>query len=301
MLQLGERRVLSVIARAFCRAYLKFFYWISVPIGILTILDSRLIHESYKMSTLKKLQLGYTMLQNTRRIPCGTPYKAHLAMAMKILETPPEVPGDIVECGTWKGASAANLSLVCRIVGRKLKIFDSFEGLPEGRPEDRQAPYYRKGDYAGTLEEVKSNITRYGAVECCEFVKGWFEDTLPKLNSPVLLAFLDVDLESSLDTCVRHIWRNLVEDGYIFTNECVGTDYVALFYSEKWWQKNFHRTPPGLIGAGTGLPLGDYYIGPYSERDDHPSQRASSGGYTKKNMSGCWTYYHDEIAQSGAG
>ncbi len=50
-------------------------------------------------------------------------------MALKLLETPPEVGGIVIECGTWKGASTSNLSLVCKIVGRRLKIYDSFQGL----------------------------------------------------------------------------------------------------------------------------------------------------------------------------
>jgi len=110
------------------------------------------------------------MFLNTVRIRTGTSYKTHLAMALKILETPPEVVGDVIECGTWKGGSAANLSLVCRIVGRRLKIFDSFEGLPAGESGDREAHHYRSGDYCGTLEEVRRNIRRYGAIESCEFL-----------------------------------------------------------------------------------------------------------------------------------
>ena len=273
------------------RLLMKAYLLLSVPISILFILNSKSIHKSYRMSLFRKLKLSFKMFLSNKRIPAGTSYKVHLAMALKILETPPDVPGDVIECGTWKGGSAANLSLVCRIAGRKLKVYDSFEGLPEGKPGDREAKYYKKGEYLGTLNEVKSNIRRYGAIECCEFVKGWFEDTLPKLDSSILLAFLDVDLEASLHTCVKYIWPNLVDQGFIFIDECVGTDYVALFYSEKWWQKYFNRTPPGLIGAGTGLPLGGYYIGPWSERNNHPLQSASSGGYTQKTMSGYWAYY----------
>ena len=129
----------------------------------------------------------------------------------KIFETPPEVKGDIVECGTWKGSSAANLSLVCRITGHKLKIYDSFQGLPESEPADRQGVFYNEGEYLDTLDKVKSNISRYGAIECCEFIKGWFNETLPRLDTPVLLASLDVDLEASLETCVRHLWPNLTD------------------------------------------------------------------------------------------
>jgi hypothetical protein len=215
-------------------------------------------------------------------------------MALKILETPPEIPGDIIECGTWKGGCATNLSLVCKIVGRKLKIYDSFEGLPAGKPSDREAKYYKKGDYCGSLEEVKTNLQRYGAIECCEFIQGWFNATLKRLNSPVLLAFLDVDLEASLETCVRYIWPNLVDKGYIFIDEALGVDYCAFFYSEKYWSKYFNRTPPGLIGAGTGLPLGDYYIGPWGQREANPLQHANAGAYTRKDMSGFWAYYPQE-------
>lgn len=273
------------------RFLLKAYYVLTVPLAILFILGSRAIHPAYRLSVLRKLVLGLRMFRNTVMIRTGTSYKSHLAMALKILETPPDVRGDIVECGTWKGGSAANLSLVCAVVGRKLRIYDSFEGLPPGSPEDREAKYYKAGDYCGTLEEVQANIRRYGAVECCEFIKGWFEATLPRLDAPVLLAFLDVDLEASLDCCVRHIWPHLVERGYIFIDEFFGLDYCALFYSERYWQTHFQRTPPGLIGAGTGLPLGEYYIGPFSEREQHPMQHANAGAYTRKDFSGVWTYY----------
>lgn len=273
------------------RFLVKAYYVLSVPISVLFILNSKRIHPSYRMSWMRRFRLGFRMFFNTLRIRTGTSYKSHLAMALKILETPPEVQGDIVECGTWKGGCAANLSLVCSIVGRRLKIYDSFEGLPEGEPGDREAGGYKKGDYCGPLEEVRANIKRYGAIDRCEFIKGWFEDTLPSLDSPVLLAFLDVDLEASLHSCVLHIWPHLVDQGYVFIDEFVGVDYCALFYSEKYGSKYFNRTPPGLIGAGTGLPLGEYYIGPWAEIDAHPMQHGNAGAYTRKDMSGYWAYY----------
>lgn len=276
------------------RFLMKVYYVLSVPISILFILNSGLIHPSYRMSAHRKLQLGFRMFFNTLRIRTGTSYKSHLAMALKILETPPEVPGVIMECGTWKGGSAANLSLVCRIVGRRLKIYDSFEGLPAGEPGDREAKHYSGGDYCGSLEEVKANVARYGSMECCDFIQGWFKDTLVHLDFPILLAFFDVDLEASLETCVRCVWPNLVERGYIFIDEVVGVDYCALFYSETYWSRYFKRTPPGLIGAGSGLPLGEYYIGPWSERDAHPMQHANAGAYTRKDMSGSWVYFPHE-------
>jgi O-methyltransferase len=275
------------------RLVLKLYYVITVPIAVFFILHSARIHPAYGMSWSRRYALGTRMFLNTIRVRTGTSYKSHLAMALKLLETPPDVPGDVVECGTWKGGSAVNLSLICQIVGRRLRIYDSFEGLPAGDPNDREARHYTKGEYCGTLAEVQSNIRRYGAIDRCDFIPGWFQDTLPAESSPVLLAFLDVDLEASLHTCVRYLWPRLVESGYIFIDEVVGVDYCALFYSERYWQQYFQRTPPGLIGAGTGLPLGEYYIGPWREREAHPMQHANAGAYTRKDMSGVWTYYPD--------
>jgi hypothetical protein len=281
-----RKKIFTVIKMAYAAA--------TFPIATLFILKSARIHPAYRFGFCRKIGLGWKMFRNKLRIQTGSSYKAHLAMSLKVLETPPETQGVIIECGTWKGGSAANLSLICRITQRKLIVFDSFEGLPEGDPRDREAKGYKRGDFCGQLDEVKENIRRFGAIECCEFKKGWFDDTLPNLNTPVLLAFLDVDLESSMHTCVKSIWPNLVEGGYLFTDECVSTDYVSLFYSEKWWRKYFDAVPPGLIGAGTGLPLGDYYIGPWSEIGDHPLQHASTGAYTRKGSSGHWTFYPDE-------
>ena len=271
---------------------IKYFHYIlQVPISTLFILNSKKIHPSYKLNFIKKIILGVQFFINTIFIKTYTSYKTHLVMALKIFETPPETEGFILECGTFKGGCAANLSLVAKMTNRKLLVYDSFEGLPEIIQADREGKNYNKGDFLGSLDEVQNNISKYGKIDTVEFVKGWFENTLPNLNNKILLAFIDVDLEASLDVCIKNIWPNLIEKGYVFMDEVVGTDYLALFYSERFWKDNFNRHPPGLIGAGTGLPLGEYYIGPYNERDDHPLQHPNSGAWTRKDFSGFWNYY----------
>ena len=123
---------------------------------------------------------------------------------------------------------------------------------------------------------------------------GWFHETLPHETSQVALAFLDVDLEDSLATCVKHLWPRLVRGGYLFTDEALSPSYTALFFSERWWKENLDTTPPGLIGGGTGLGLGTFYVGPVSEHDAHPLQYPARGAYTcKDEMTGLWTYYPD--------
>jgi len=272
------------------KVMIRLYGLITAPFAILAITTSTAIHPHYRMNVFRRIGLGVRMFVNCLFVRTATSFKAHLAMAIKLLETAPDVEGHVLECGTWKGGSAANLSLVCRIVGRKLRIYDSFQGLPEGEPGDREARHYRAGDYRGTLDEVRANIRRFGAIQVCEFVPGWFEHTLPSLEVPVVLAFVDVDLEASLHTCVRHIWPRLTERGYFFTDEAVGTDYAALFFSEWWWRQHFDRTPPGLVGAGSGLPLGDVFVGPFGEWPAHPLWMPNAVGYTQKCMSGVWSY-----------
>jgi O-methyltransferase len=268
------------------------YHALSTPVSAACLLSSTKIHPAYQMTAARKQWLAARMMMNNIRIQSGTIYKLHLAMALKLLEMPPEQQGDVIECGSWKGGSAANLSLICKIVGRKLRLFDSFQGLPPPKADDREGYLYNAGDYKGTLDEVKENIRRFGAIEVCEFVPGWFSETLPKLDTPVALAFLDVDLEDSLATCVRHIWPNLVDGGSLFTDECLNPAYIALFFSERWWRENLDSAPPGLIGGGTGLGLGTFYVGPFGERGAHPLQYPGTGAYTQKNaMTGLWTYY----------
>ena len=103
-------------------------------------------------------------------------------------------------------------------------------------------------------------------------------------------------MEMSLETCVRYIWPNLVEKGYIFIDEYVDLDYCSIFWSEKYWKMYFDRTPPGLIGSGVGLALGEYYIGPWKEKDDHPLQHPNAGAYTRKDFSGHWIHFPDPPA-----
>ncbi len=274
----------------------KFYFRNTVFISVFFILFQKKIHLAYKMNFFKKFALGYRMYRNTRKVITGTSYKAHLVMALKILQTPPDIQGDIVECGTYKGGSAVNLSIVCKITGRKLRIYDSFEGLPEAHPDDREANPTAKGAFCGLLDEVKSNIKKYGEIDCCEFIKGWYHETLPNIKGPILLAFFDVDFEASLDICVRSIWPQLIDTGYVFIDEYFSVNYCSLFFSEKYWKKYFNRTPPGLIGAGCGLPLGDHFIGPWDRSTMFPYGLDGSYtvAYTRKDFSGYWTFYPDE-------
>jgi hypothetical protein len=265
---------------------------LSLPLTVLFLFSGRPIPAAYGMTWPRRFRLALRMHRNTRRITTYTSYKSHLAMAVKLLEIPPDIPGDVVECGCFRGGSTANLSLVCEIVGRKLIVYDSFEGLPAPQPGDRYATETTEGFLSVPIDEVRANVTRLGAIGCCEFRKGWFEDTLPSHDTPVVLAFLDVDYQASLRDCVLNLWPHLTERGYLFIDEYMVLDYGALFFSEKFWSRYFDRPPPGMVGIGSGVGVGEYYLGPRHELPRY--QEAGSVAYTRKDFDGEWTFYPED-------
>ena len=268
---------------------------VSWPATVLFLLYNPRQHPGYDFGWRRKLRLAHRMWRTTRGVTTGTSYKAHLAMAAKLVEIPPEVEGVVVECGCWHGGSTANLSLACDVVGRRLIAYDSFEGLPPPEPGDRYAKREATGLLRADLEEVTKTVQRFGVLERCEFRKGWFRDTLPHHEEPIVLAFLDVDWQASLDDCVTHLWPHLVDKGYVFIDEFVLPDYCALFWSERYWQTRFDRTPPGLIGSGSGVGTGGYFMGPFEEWNW--IQDPTSIAYTRKDFSGHWAFYPEDAGR----
>jgi hypothetical protein len=198
----------------------------------------------------------------TSQVPTATSWLHHVVLAEAILNISPKIRGDVIECGCWKGGSTASLSLVCELVGRKLVICDSFQGLPRDDsgivhryPHLGVYGYYREGMYSSTLEEVKHNIEHFGNLSVCQFVPGFFSESLKVLSKPIVFAFLDVDLASSMKDCIKHIWPLIVDGGMIYTDDSCDMEVVKVWFNEAWWKSEIGATAPGYVGSGCGLPL----------------------------------------------
>ena len=264
---------------------------ITFPLTVFVLLNDPDIQPEYHLNWWRRYRLAYRMFRNCRRMFAASPYQSHLVMAVKLFQMPSTVEGVVVECGCFKGGSAANLSLACEAVGRELIIYDSFEGLPEPQVGDKYAQPGYAGWFRGELDEVKANIARLGALGICTFRKGWFNDTLPAHREPVVATFIDVDYQSSLVDCIVNLWPHLTKSGYVFMDEYTRLDYCALFYSERFWRTYFDRNPPGLLGIGSGVPVGNWFVGPMwtGPKEQFPASVA----YTRKNWNGYWGYYPD--------
>ena len=275
----------------------------SLPLVTLFVLNDRQIHPGHGMTWQRRFELGRRLYRITREVQTGTSYRAHLAMASKILQAGPDDPGVVVECGCWLGGSTAALSVICEYAGRDLIVYDSFEGLPVPDPRDEmgndeQGNPRGTGWFRGTLDEVTANVTRLGAIDRCTFRKGWFSDTVPHHREPILLAYLDVDYQESIHDCLVHLWPHLVEQGYVFIDEFHHLRFCALFWSERWWRTFFDREPPGLLGSGTGIGLGQFWVGPndgkFGRSRWRPFQAGTSVAYTRKDFTGYWSFYPED-------
>jgi hypothetical protein len=259
-------------------------------------------HPSYGLTWPRRLALARRMRRNTRRLQTGLSYRGHLAIAAKVFEVPPSTKGVMVEAGCWKGGTTVNLSLIAEVVGRTLVVYDSFEGLPTPSEGDHWASELGVGAFKGELEEVRANVERFGALGVCEFRKGWFSDTMGDHREPIVLAYVDVDYQSSFHDCILGLWPHLTSRGYMFIDEYTRLDYCALFFSERYWRTYFDRPPPGIMGAGSGVGLGQVFPGPL--REHRPMQRTASVAWTRKDFYAQWDYEpgdEPEVPLAGGG
>jgi O-methyltransferase len=149
------------------------------------------------------------------------------------------IPGDIVECGVWKGGSMMLVARKLLSLGdtkRKLFLFDTYEGMSEPDERDVSAVDNRtaeellsqadrlNGDNVwcySSLDEVKANLTKTGyPQEQMVFVKGKVEDTLPHpAIGQIALLRLDTDWYESTKHELETLYDLLVPGGILIIDD----------------------------------------------------------------------------------
>ena len=147
------------------------------------------------------------------------------------------VPGCFVECGVWRGGSAALMALaVCKSgESRDLHLFDSFEGLPEPTEDDGAAAIaYSGGRVSGVLKSLDKCIASLDEVRelllddigfdpsRVHFHKGWFQNTVPFVSpnlGPIALLRLDGDWYESTKCCLEQLYDLVVPGGFVILDD----------------------------------------------------------------------------------
>ena len=150
------------------------------------------------------------------------------------------VPGDIVECGVWRGGSmmAVALALMARgDTSRHLYLYDTYEGMSEPTEADRShtgetaaAQLQRTERGQGVwceagLDDVQANLWSTGYPrEQIHFVQGKVEDTIPgpdgqNIPASIALLRLDTDWYESTKHELLHLYPRLQSRGLLIIDD----------------------------------------------------------------------------------
>ncbi len=149
------------------------------------------------------------------------------------------LPGDFLQFGVFKGHTARIFESFI-LPGRKLHLFDSFEGLPESWTNTE----FGKGYFAVDASEVYAFDPSRTVIH-----KGWFSDTIgpykEKNSNPIAMIHLDADLYSSTITVLEELNDQIVPGTILLFDEFflprenqVSDDEARAFFD---WVKKFDR------------------------------------------------------------
>jgi O-methyltransferase len=144
-----------------------------------------------------------------------------------------DVPGDLIECGVWRGGACILMRAVLAAYGdetRRVWVADSFVGVPPPNKEKYIADENLRLDFhkdvlAVSEAAVKANFERYGLLDdrVC-FLVGWFKDTLPIAPiDRIAVLRLDGDLYESTIQALDSLYPRLSAGGF-----CIIDDYHAI-------------------------------------------------------------------------
>jgi hypothetical protein len=132
-----------------------------------------------------------------------------------------QVPGCIVECGTWKGGGLALIDWALREHNdrRTPWAFDSFAGLPAPSANDdvRSKRMFFDGWCSASPADVERAFdTVGGGHEHVRIVRGWLSDTLRESNTgPIALLNVDVDWYESVKIAFGVLYDRVSSGGIV--------------------------------------------------------------------------------------
>ncbi len=226
---------------------LSYSLWPEPPIPIETFNYLRSRRKRFMLSLVSNIlnRYGFEIVEKYQEIPFEEraegkiwPVRAFTMIGLKRLDNlqhavetviKEDIEGDLIETGVWRGGAVIFMRAVLaayNICDRKVIAADSFEGLPKADvdkyPADRDDPHYIHRYLAVSLEEVQENFSKFGLLdEQVQFLKGWFEETLPKAPIEKLSVLrLDGDMYGSTMVALENLYPKLSKGGF-----CIVDDY----------------------------------------------------------------------------
>jgi macrocin-O-methyltransferase TylF-like protien len=139
-----------------------------------------------------------------------------------------DVPGDLLEAGVWRGGAVILMRAVLaayEVTDRTVWVADSFRGLPPpdaaAFAQDLAVDLSTFDELAVSLEQVKSNFSRYGLLDDqVQFLEGWFKDTLPTAPVEKLAVLrLDGDYYESTIQVLEALYEKVSPGGFVILDD----------------------------------------------------------------------------------
>jgi hypothetical protein len=146
------------------------------------------------------------------------------------------IPGDIVECGVWRGGSMqaiARLLAARGVTDRELHLFDTFEGMPPPTEDDVRRGGPPAAELLATrpktanvwaiadLEDVKAGMAQVDyPPERIHYHPGLVEDTIPAgAPEQIALLRLDTDWYASTKHELDHLYDRVPSGGVVIIDD----------------------------------------------------------------------------------
>ncbi len=183
------------------------------------------------------------------------------------------IPGDLVECGVWRGGSAMMMALAFSELedrARKIYLYDTFKGMTRPETVDIRARdgaeqvsrwrAFERGDHNewtyAPLDEVRRNMASTGYSEDrIVFVEGDVTETLPAIApEKIALLRLDTDWYRSTYHELVHLHPRLVPKGVLIIDD-YGAYEGARKATDQYFQETGSTTFLGRIDTAARIAI----------------------------------------------
>ena len=164
------------------------------------------------------------------------------------------VPGDVTEFGCYVGTTSVHLAEALRGTDKQLWLYDSFEGLPEKRPEDKSpaGEQFKVGELSATRKELIRNL-KQAHVPMPMIKKAWFSDlTSEDVPSKISFAYLDGDYYDSVLDPLRLIWPRLTPGAIVVVDDYANEALPGAAKAVDEWRRR-HATASFQVEASLAI------------------------------------------------
>jgi hypothetical protein len=170
--------------------------------------------------------------ENNFYLSCDATRMSKLLAHYELLRSVAGLPGAIVECGVFKGASLARFAMFRDLFGnaytKQIIGFDAFGAFPEttfeADIEHRENFVEMAGDSGVSVAQLEEVLRHKGLQDNIELIAGDINETVPAYAAAnpelrISLLNLDTDIYEPAVTVLEHLYPRIVRGGVLILDD----------------------------------------------------------------------------------